>query len=188
MEIGLAIYFLTREEWRSWLSENFDKEQEIWLIYPKKSSGKQTILYNDAVEEALCFGWIDSTIKTLDKDHTAQRYTPRRAKSGYSQLNIERLKYLSAEGLIHPAVLETVKEIIEEEFIFPQDIIDAIREDRLAWINYQSFSDSYKRIRIAYIDAARIRSDEFDKRLQNFIKNTRENKLISGYGGTNKYY
>ena len=72
--------------------------------------------------------------------------------------------------------------------MFPHDIIETIKEDKEAWKNYQNFSDSYKRIRVAYIDAARKRPEEFKKRLHSFIKKTRENKIITGYGGTDKYY
>lgn len=71
---------------------------------------------------------------------------------------------------------------------FQKDIISRIKKDKEAWKNYQSFSDSYKRIRIAYIDAARKRPEEFEKRLNNFINKTKENKIITGYGGTDKYY
>ena len=188
MAVSKTKYFSTRKEWREWLSKNFDKELEIWFINPKKSSDKQGVLYNDAVEEALCFGWIDSTIKSLDEHHNIQRYTPRKSKSNYSQLNIERLKRLAEKGSIHQQILETIKDIIEEEFIFPQDILNIIQKDAEAWKNYQAFSDTYKRIRIAYIDTARERPDEYEKRLHNFIRKTKENKIISGYGGTDKYY
>ena len=188
METGKTKYFSTRKEWREWLSENFEKESEIWFVNPKKSSGKKGVLYNDAVEEALCFGWIDSTRKTFDEHNTIQRYTPRKSKNKYSQLNKERLKQLADKGLIHPQILENVKDVIKEEFIFPQDILKVIQQDAEAWKNYQKFSDSYKRIRIAYIDTARERPDEYGKRLQNFIRKTKENKFIPGYGGTDKYY
>ena len=77
---------------------------------------------------------------------------------------------------------------MEAKFIFPKDIIKAIKKDAQAWANYQSFSDSYKRIRVAYIDAARDRPSEFEKRLNYFINMTRQNKLISGHGGVDKYY
>ena len=188
MDVNNPKYFSTREEWREWLLENFDKESEIWFVNPKKSSGKQGVLYNDAVEEALCFGWIDSTVKTLDEHHTIQRYTPRKPKSKYSQLNKERLKWLTDNRLIHPQVVETIKDIIEEEFVFPQNIAEAIRQDAEVWKNYQAFSDTYKRIRVAYIDSSRENPNEYEKRLQHFIRKTKENKLISGYGGTDKYY
>lgn len=188
MEKEDVLNIKTREEWRSWLENNFDTKQEAWLVYAKKSTGKQRIQYNDAVEEALCFGWIDSTNKTLNKEHTIQRFTPRKPKSSYSQPNIERLKWLAENNLIHDSVLKTVQEIISKEFVFPQDIVDEIKRDKTVWNNYIKFSEPYKRIRIAYIDSARKRPEEFTKRLTNFIQKTRENKLIPGFGGIDKYY
>jgi uncharacterized protein YdeI (YjbR/CyaY-like superfamily) len=183
-----TINIKTRTEWRNWLQQNFNVEQEVWLVYAKKSTGEQRIQYNDAVEEALCFGWIDSIQKTLDQGHTIQRFTPRRAKSSYSQPNIERLKWLAEKKLIHHSFLKTVQEIISKPYRFPSDILSEIKKDKAAWRNYVKFSEPYKRIRIAYIDAARKRPEEFIKRLNNFIQKTRDNKLISGFGGIDKYY
>lgn len=182
-----TLYVANRKDWRAWLEMNFDKEKEIWLVYPNKSSGKPRILYNDAVEEALCFGWIDSIVKSLNKNGSAQRFSPRNPKSSYSQANKERLKWLFQKNLLHPSMLDTAKRIVEEKFLFPPDIINAIKSDNIAWENYQRFSPSYKRIRIAYIDAARNRPEEFQKRLANFIQKTSENKQI-GFGGIEKYY
>ena len=187
MSIPKTFYITNKKDWRKWLEKNFDKEKEIWLVYPKKSSGKKRILYNDAVEEALCFGWIDSTVKSLDEDNSIQRFTPRNPKSGYSQLNKERMKWLLENNLIHPSQLEKAKEIAAEKFVFPKDIVDAIKKDKIVWKNYKAFSDIYKRIRIAYIDYARERPEEFKKRLNNFINKTRVNKQI-GFGGIEKYY
>jgi len=181
-------YFENRKDWRKWLTENFDAADEIWFVFPNKSSGKKSITYNDAVEEALCFGWIDSTIKALDKEHKIQRFTPRKPKSAYSQSNKERLKWLLENKMIHPKLEDKIQNILSESFRFPNDIIDKLKEDKIVWNNYQQFSDSYKRIRIAYIDAARIRPEEFDKRLNNFINRTKENKKIAGFGGIEKYY
>ena len=182
------IYCADRQEWRSWLSEHFETEKEAWFVFPTKASGEQGVSYNDAVEEALCFGWIDGRAGTLDETHQLRRFTPRRKGSSYSQPNIERLIALDQKGMIHPKVREKVVEIIEKPFVFPEDIIDAIRKDETAWTNYQAFAEPYKRIRIAYIDAARKRPAEFEKRLNSFLKKTRENKLIIGYGGIGKYY
>ncbi len=187
MEISETLYVFTRKEWRKWLEKNFDKEKEIWLIFPKKSSGKPRISYNDAVEEALSFGWIDSTVKTFDEESSAQRFSPRNPKSGYSQANKERLRWLLKEKMLHPSIEEKVKKILEEKFIFSLDILSAIKVDNVAWKNFQSFSPAYKRIRVAYIEAARSRPKEFKKRLANFVKKTRENKQI-GFGGIDKYY
>jgi uncharacterized protein YdeI (YjbR/CyaY-like superfamily) len=188
MTVSKTLYVTTRKEWRDWLNDNFDKAKEIWLVYPKKYTGKIRILYNDAVEEALCFGWIDSTVKTLDKDHTIQRFTPRNPKSDFSQANKERLKWLLNKNMIHPSLEKNVRYTIRRKFIFPADIIYSLKRDRIAWKNFQAFSDSYKRIRIAYIEGARNRPDEFRKRLSSFLDKTRENKLIKGFGGIDKYY
>ena len=188
MEHLKTFYTSDRQEWRMWLAENFETESEIWLVFPMKESGDRSILYNDAVEEALCFGWIDSTIKHIDPTHRAQRFTPRKKGSPYSRPNIERLIWLDEQGLIHSKVREEVLPLIRAPYIFPNDIIDAIKADEVARENYEKLSEPYKRIRIAYIDAARKRPDEFKKRLASFINKTREGKTIVGYGGIDKYY
>ena len=82
---------------------------------------------------------------------------------------------------------ESVEQVLSSEFVFPPDIIDAIKQNSLAWQNYRNFSPSYRRIRIAYIDGARDRPDEFKKRLNNFIKKSEKNQMI-GFGGIEKYY
>ena len=188
MENKEILYCAERQEWRDWLAEHFESRGEIWFVFPTKKSGEKSVSYNDAVEEALCFGWIDGRAGTLDEKHHIRRFTPRRKGSGYSQPNIERLIWLDRQGLIHPQVRKSVEDIINAPFVFPQDILDAIKQDEQAWSNYEQFAEPYKRIRVAYIDAARKRPAEFEKRLQNFIRKTKENKLIVGYGGIEKYY
>lgn len=140
------------------------------------------------MEEALCFDWIDSTIKNLDSLHRIQRFSPRKKGSGYSRANIERLIWLESKGMIHPNVRGSILEIIKVPYEFPNDIIGVIRNEDIVWKNYEKFPEAYKRIRIAYIDAARKRPLEFKKRLENFISKTRENKFIKGFGGIEKYY
>ncbi|MBQ6559725.1 MAG: YdeI/OmpD-associated family protein [Erysipelotrichaceae bacterium] len=181
-------YTSERSEWRSYLEDHFETSKEIWFVFPMKESEEKSLSYNDAVEEALCFGWIDSTIRHIDELHRAQRFTPRRKGSTYSQPNIERLLWLDAHGMIHPKVRESILPIIKAPFVYPEDILDAIRKDEEAWRHYQRFSEPYKRIRIAYIEAARKRPEEFQKRLNSFLEKTRQNKLIMGYGGIDKYY
>ena len=90
--------------------------------------------------------------------------------------------------MIHPSVRESVADLISAPYVFPEDILDAIRTDSVAWENYQKLAEPYKRIRVAYIDAARKRPEEFQKRLDSFLRKTREGKLIPGYGGVDKYY
>lgn len=180
--------FHTRAEWRQWLQENFDKEFEVWFMFPLKASGETVFSYNDAVEEALCFGWIDSTIKAFDGNYKIQRFSRRNPRSSYSQSNKERLKWLYDNGLVHSSIMESAAKVLAEPFVYPEDILAAIEADETAALNFKNFSESYKRIRVAYIEAARIRSDEFEKRLNNFIEHTKKGKLISGYGGIDKYY
>jgi uncharacterized protein YdeI (YjbR/CyaY-like superfamily) len=182
-----TLYTSDRNEWRAWLAEHFEKEKEVWLVFPLKKSGDKSITYNDAVEEALCFGWIDSTVKKLDDKHKIQRFSPRRKGSRYSRANIERLIWLEGQGKLHPKVRASVQKVISEPYVFPGDILEAIRSDKTAWENFECFPAAYKRIRIAYIDGARKKPEEFRRRLENFIKKTKANKLL-GYGGINKYY
>ena len=181
-------YFENRKDWRKWLNDNFETANEVWFVFPSKSSGEKSITYNDAVEEALCFEWIDSTIKSLDKEHKIQHFTPRNPKSTYSQANKERLKWLLENKMIHPKFEDKIRNVLSDPFIFPNDIIERLKEDKTIWENYLHFSDAYKRIRIAYIEAARKRTEEFEKRLNNFINKTKENKKITGFGGIEKYY
>ena len=176
-----------REEWRNWLMENFQKKKLVWLMFPKKSSGIESVSYNDAVEEALCFGWIDSTLKAHDESFSIQRYSVRNPKSTYSQLNKERIKWLHKNGLIHESVMKSVEFILDEEFVFPEDILTEIQKDAETWKNYQNFSDSYKRIRIAYIDIAREYPEHYQKRLNHFLAKTKANKLIIARGSEKHY-
>ena len=181
-------YTSNRSEWRAYLEAHFETASEVWFVFPTKDSGEPCLSYNDAVEEALCFGWIDGRAGTLDEKHHIRRFTPRRKGSLYSRPNIERLIWLDEHDRIHPSVRESVREVIREPFVFPTDIIATLEQDETVWKNYQTFSDPYKRIRVAYIDAARKRPEEFRKRLNSFIEKTRAGKLISGYGGIEKYY
>ncbi len=130
MNIGKTLYVTDRQTWRTWLAENYDKEKEIWLIYPKKASGKPRILYNDAVEEALCFGWIDSTAKRIDEKSYAQRFSPRNPKTPYSEANKTRLRALIKQGLVIPSVKATVQDTLNEEFVIPSDILEEIQKNQ----------------------------------------------------------
>ncbi|MBP5230563.1 MAG: YdeI/OmpD-associated family protein [Clostridia bacterium] len=177
-----------RNEWRDWLSAHFETEKEILLVFPTLAAKEPGVTYNDAVEEALCFGWIDGKAGTLDGTHQTRRFTPRRKGSSYSQPNIERLKRMEERGRIHPKIRSLVLPVIQAPFVFPEDILEALRKDPEVWRNYQAFPEPYKRIRVAYIDAARKRPAEFEKRLAHFLSKTRQNKRITGYGGIEQYY
>jgi uncharacterized protein YdeI (YjbR/CyaY-like superfamily) len=187
MEISKTLHVTNRKAWRAWLKKHHRTEREIWLVYYRKGTGKPRILYNDAVEEALCFGWIDSTVRSLDAERTAQRFSPRRPGSGYSQANKERLRALVRQGQVIKEVAETLGDVLTEKFEIPPDILKAIKANKRAWQNFQAFSDAYQRIRIAFIDGARRRPEEFKKRLRYFIKMTEQNRQF-GFGGIEKHF
>ena len=170
-----TFYTSDRSAWRQYLAEHFETAAEVWFVFPTKEAGEES-------------GWIDSTNRRLDALHCIRRFSPRIKGSTYSQPNIERLIWLEAQGLIHPKIRESILPVIEAPFVFPEDILELLRQDESVWENYQRFSEPYKRIRIAYIEAARKRPEEFQKRLNSFIEKTRRNKLIMGYGGIEKYY
>jgi uncharacterized protein YdeI (YjbR/CyaY-like superfamily) len=177
----------SRADWRRWLRKNHQSANEIWLVYHKKDSGKPRIPYNDAVEEALCFGWIDSTVRSLDAQRFAQKFSPRKPGSAYSPANIERLRKLIASGRVSKDVLVTIGKLPTARLVVAEDILDAIKANKLAWENYRKLSPAYKRIRIGFIEGARNRPPEFKKRLNYFIKMTAQNKQF-GFGGIEKYY
>jgi uncharacterized protein YdeI (YjbR/CyaY-like superfamily) len=187
IETEKTLYVADRSAWRAWLAEHYDKDKGVWLIFPKKASGKPRILYNDAVEEALCFGWIDSKVKRIDENAYAQRFSPRKPNSNYSQANKERLRELIRLGKVLPSVQATLRDILNEKFTIPSDILEAIKANKTAWKNFQKFSPEYQRIRLAFIESARNRPAEFKKRLRYFIEMTKKNKQF-GFGGIEKYY
>jgi len=178
----------TRAEWRAWLRRHYKSATVVWLVFHKKHTGRPRVAYNDAVEEALAFGWIDSTAHRLDEDRYAQRFSPRRPGSSYSESNLARLRAMAAKGKIVPEVLEKVQPLLAKKpVVVPVDILTALKADRETWKNFRAYSDSYQRIRIGYIEGARNRPDEFAKRLRNFLKMTKENRII-GFGGIHEHY
>ncbi|MCB8995248.1 MAG: YdeI/OmpD-associated family protein [Bacteroidales bacterium] len=187
MEISKTLYVIDRIAWRKWLEVNHSVEPDIWLIYYSKSSGKPSIPYNDAVEEALCFGWIDTTTKKTEPESSLQRFCPRRKKSELSELNKERVKIMLSQGKMTESGIESIRHHIVTynsrdgyiqfaDFIFPEDILEELKKDAQVWKNYSEFPEYYRRIRIASIENARNRPDIFKKRLDYFLKMTAANK------------
>jgi uncharacterized protein YdeI (YjbR/CyaY-like superfamily) len=176
MDIGTTLYVTDRKAWRAWLAKHHTSKSEIWLIYYKKHSGQPRIPYNDAVEEALCFGWIDSIIKRLDDDRTVQRFSPRRPKSFLSETNKERVRRLIKAGAMTPLGLTKIETQMKAGFVPARDIIAELKKDKVIWKNFNSFPESYRRIRLGWIDAARHRPEIFRQRLRYFLKMTARNK------------
>lgn len=182
MNIGTTLYVTERKQWRSWLAKHHASASDIWLIFYKKGSGKPRLPYNDAVEEALCYGWIDSIAKSIDGDKYAQRFSPRKPASVLSEMNKERIRRLIRSKKMRRAGLNSIARhrsflsSLPKPFVFPKDILAAIRSNQTAWKRYQRFPLSYRRIRIGWIDGARKRPAEFKKRLRYFIAMTEKNK------------
>jgi uncharacterized protein YdeI (YjbR/CyaY-like superfamily) len=181
MNIGKTLYLTDRKQWHKWLIKNHNKEKEIWLIYYRKDSGKPRISYNDAVEEALCYGWIDSIVKNIDEERFVQRFTPRKHTSILSEMNKERIRRLIKKRKMTSFGLKAISHVFdknkEDKFVIARDILKALKKNKQVWDNFQKFSDGYKRVRISYIESQRKHSDKmFKKSLQNFIKKTEKNK------------
>ena len=162
----MEIYFATRKEWRKWLERNHSISKEVWLRYYKKPSGKPRIPYADAVEEALCFGWIDGKIKRINEDYYIQRFTPRRPGSRWSKYNIERVKKLKDQGLMQPAGLQAFKESVEKphlvydnrkdgEPVIPADLMSELKKNKTAFDNFKNFSQSSRRMYIDWLSSAK---------------------------------
>jgi uncharacterized protein YdeI (YjbR/CyaY-like superfamily) len=187
MEIDPTLYVSNRKDWRSWLAEHHATEKVIWLIYYKKHTGKPRIPYNDAVEEALNYGWIDSTVKKVDEERFAQRFTPRNERSRWSEANKERVRRLIALGEMAPAGLAKATVFLDSPgpegmsakqngLVIAPDILIALKNDDQTWLNFSQFSESYNRIRIGWIEMARNRPKVFEQRLRYFLKMTAQNK------------
>lgn len=144
-----------RQEWRHWLRENHDKKQSIWLIYHKKESKQPSIVYSDAVDEALCFGWIDSKSKPIDSDRYMQFFCRRKPKSVWSKINKAKIARLTEEGLMTQAGFDSIEiakqngswTILDdaEELIIPTDLEEAFQKMPDAKNYFLNLSRSDKR-------------------------------------------
>ena len=154
----------TREAWRAWLAEHHASESEIWLVYHKQASGKPRIPYEDAVEEALCFGWIDSVVRRLDEHRFAQKFTPRRASSQWSDLNRARFAKVVREGRMTAAGLarspSTATNNAGErprrpEITAPGYLVRALKRHPAARTHFESLAPSHQRAYSMWIETAK---------------------------------
>lgn len=163
MSDNKTVYVNTREDWRLWLQENHDSEDCVWLVYYKKHTRKRSIPYADAVEEAICFGWIDGQIRRIDDERYIQRFTPRRRGSIWSELNIERARKMIRQGRMTQSGLEAFREGMEmkkrvpssRSYSVPAYLETALGEDKTAWDNFQALSPSAKLAYVHWIDSAK---------------------------------
>jgi uncharacterized protein YdeI (YjbR/CyaY-like superfamily) len=172
-----------RAEWRRWLEQNFARCEEIWLVFYKKSAGKPTISYDHAVEEALCFGWVDGLKKKLDEECYAFRFTPRKPKSAWSKSNLDRVERLIAERKMMPAGLKAYhaadrREVAPLPAELPRQLEDMFRKQRAAWANYQKFPPGYRRMTAGWVASAKKEETRL-KRLEKLIEHSSRNQRIT---------
>ena len=177
MDITETVQATDRSAWRKWLEQHGALKKEIWLVTNVSSPG---LSYLEAVEEGLCFGWIDGIAKRMDLENRAQRFTPRRARSYWTELNKERARRLIEQGLMTDAGLAILPDLSREAFKIAPDILKALQQDPVTWENFCGFSAVYQRIRIGYIEEVRRNPEVFQTRLANFLKKTGQNKQFGG--------
>lgn len=165
---------LDREGFRRWLMENHDTESQC-LIVVRRYHGDEGLDYLDAVEEALCFGWIDSTVKLVEGVGRVQRFSPRRSGGRWTELNKARCERLERLGMMTDAGREAWSE--SKGFSIDSDVMERLKEDPMVWDNLMSFPELYRRVRIDNIQAYRKDKDTFELRLRKLIDNTREGRM-----------
>lgn len=186
MEIGETLYVATGEEWRAWLESNHDKKTEIWLIYYKQGSGKPRIPYKDAVEEALCYGWIDGIVKPIDAEKYTQRYSPRKKDSNWSELNISIVEKLIGQrrmaepglkayeiGLAYNTPEKRAAKALQD--IVPDDLLSALKKSPKAFYNFSHFPQSSRKMLARFVNMAKM-SETRQKRIDEVVAMAAENK------------
>jgi len=185
MEIRKTLYVTTREEWRAWLTKHYQSETEVWLIYYKKHTGQPRISYDHAVEEALCFGWVDSIVKRIDNEKFAQKFTPRRDCTKWSALNKRRLRKLILEGRMTECGLAKIDLVIlgEEpqakqskgDVGVPRLVKQALIANAKAWENFRNLAPSHRRHYIQWIMDAK-REETRKRRLREAVSRLEQSK------------
>ncbi|MDZ8027315.1 MAG: YdeI/OmpD-associated family protein [Nostoc sp. SerVER01] len=175
----------SREEWRKWLETNHTTSSGVWLIYYKIKSGKPSVRYSEAVKEALCFGWIDSKVKSLDEERYMQIFTPRKPKSVWSKLNKQYIEELIEQNLIAKAGLETIAVAKQngawnsldaiEALIIPSDLQQALEANKTAKDYFEAFSNSSKKNIFFWIESAK-RPETRLKRIEQTVNSAVQKK------------
>ena len=189
MKISKTLYITSRDDWRAWLVKNHETEKEVWLIYYKKHTNQPRIPYEDAVEEALCFGWIDSIVQKIDDARYAQKYTPRRSGSKWSELNKRRVRKLLKEGKMTQAGLAKIGEGVlktaegaksarkTKELVIPSYLSEALRTNKKAWENFNNLALSYRRQYVGWIATAK-KEETRKKRIREAIELLARNEKL----------
>lgn len=181
------IYFSTQVELRRWLTRNHDKARELLVEFHKKGSGKPSITWPESVDVALCFGWIDGVRKSLGPESYTIRFTPRRAKSIWSAVNVKRIQDLIALGLVHPAGLKAFQErdpkraglySFEKETVeFDPALEEKFTANEAAWAFFQAQPPWYRRVACHWVMSAK-RDETRVRRLETLIADSAEGRRI----------
>lgn len=178
--------FKSRQEWRRWLEINHSKKSEIWLVFYKVKTGKESIRYEEAVQEALCFGWIDSMVRRIDDEKHMQKYTPRKARSNWSASNKKRVSELVKAGLMTEYGMRAIDEAkkngswnrldsVDIRLEIPGDLNTALAENKLAKEIFNGLAPSHKKQYLYWITSAK-RDETRQKRINETIKLLLKNK------------
>jgi len=172
------LYFKNDTEWRNWLSKNYKNSEGIYLIFFKVDNEEESMRWEEAVKVALCFGWIDSTVKSLGNGKRRQYFCPRNEKSVWSALNKKYIKELIAENLVHKSGLKIIEKGKEngswtalddvENGIIPADLQNEFDKNNIAFTNYQNFAPSYRKSYLYWLNQAK-RETTRQKRISEII-------------------
>ena len=184
MEINNLLNIHTRAELYRWYLENHDKVSDFWLRVNRAAEDCPGVVrYVDAVEVALCFGWIDSTMKKIDEGKPVQHFTPRRKRSNWCERNLIRCRRLVQVGEMTSAGLAVAPDLAPSRFVYEEWVLDAIKDDETAWANYLSFPENYRRIRVDYIQhfMQTGREEQALKALKRFVQDCHAGKMQPGW-------
>lgn len=183
-------YPKSRAAWRTWLEQNAATAQNVWLVFYKKASGKPTIGYEEAVEEALCFGWIDSTVNKVDEESYVQFFSPRKPKSVWSKPNKERVERLIKNGLMTPTGLKKIEAAKSDgswdalnavdDLAMPDDLLKQLQKNKTAQKNFEAFPPSSKKVILFWIQSAR-QPETRKKRIEEMVRLAAQNIRANHY-------
>jgi uncharacterized protein YdeI (YjbR/CyaY-like superfamily) len=179
------ILFKNREEWRKWLEQHHDSASELWLVYYKVHTKKESVKYGEAVEEALCFGWIDSKVRKIDDEQYMQRYTPRKEGSNWSESNKKRVQKMIRAGRMTPAGMAKIESAkndgswdrlddIDRDITVPEDLKAALALNPAANENFDKFPPSAQKQYLWWLKSAK-RAETREKRLREIVERADKN-------------
>ena len=185
MQDPVPVFFKNRAEWRKWLRRNHDNASEVWILTYKRHTGRKCLNYTEALEEAICYGWIDCRLRRLDDEKHLWRFAPRKPKSIWSLRNRRLAERLTKEGRMTPSGLATVeagKRSGEWEKAIspstppriPSDLKVALEKDALAWKNFKGFAKSYRTSYIYWVLTAK-REETRRRRVDEVVNRARKN-------------